>query len=332
MFLYTVILVGFLIGWQLLWPNQRTLSRIHTFLLSQIAVFDLLIKIASRVWLRGFKMRYLIALLAACLVSALANAEVSRFADEDEEGERQLGWESSVEVGFIATTGNSESTSFIGKFDIEHDSESFRNQLKFDSLFKQDETEQQDVNSGETRSVKATTEQKYQMKGQSFYKLDDFSSLFGRLSYDDNRFSSYEYQASATVGYSNRVVDSAAATLDLSIGSGLGVDKVLSQEEVVNPLTNETEIDQDEKVEMQGILFLSALYKRQVSENTDVTLSFETEYGELNAKSVLEGYLQVQINNSLALKTGIRITNNSEVEAGFKNTDSESTVTLVYAF
>jgi len=51
-----------------------------------------------------------------------------------------------------------------------------------------------------TKSSEVKTAEKYFLSGQSNYRYATHMSLFGRASYEDDRFSGFEYQGTATAG------------------------------------------------------------------------------------------------------------------------------------
>lgn len=106
------------------------------------------------------------------------------------------------ELGFIATSGNTETTSLNAKLSAHQELEQWSNDFLFEGLYKKD-----DVAIDDETSESQTTAQKYFLSGQGNYKLanpDHRLFLFG--SYEDDRFSSFNYQSTLAAGWSQKVV------------------------------------------------------------------------------------------------------------------------------
>jgi putative salt-induced outer membrane protein YdiY len=56
------------------------------------------------------------------------------------------------------------------------------------------------------------------------------------------------------------------------------------------------------------------------------------EYGDTNTKTVSESALLTKINGSLQMKFAYNITHNLDVSDDKENTDTETSLTLVYSF
>ena len=90
------------------------------------------------------------------------------------------------------------------------------------------------------------------------------------------------------------------------------------------PLAGETES------EAIGVAKLD--YNWQISENARFTQLVAMEYGDTNTKTISESALMTKINGSLQMKFAYNITHNSDVSDEKENTDTETSLTLVYSF
>ena len=95
------------------------------------------------------------------------------------------------EFGYIATTGNTETTSIKGKLSAHQELTKWSNDYTLEALYKNDEID----------GAEQTTAQKYFLSGQGNYKLENPDHrIFGFASYADDKFSSYNYQATLAAG------------------------------------------------------------------------------------------------------------------------------------
>jgi hypothetical protein len=98
------------------------------------------------------------------------------------------GWSLEAELGAVLTTGNTDQQNLKFRLGGTLDGEVLKHSAQLDGL-----------RSSENSIV---TAQKYYTFYQGDYKLQGDHSLFGRISYEDDRFSGFDYQADLTVGYS----------------------------------------------------------------------------------------------------------------------------------
>lgn len=210
-------------------------------------------------------------------------------------------WKASAELGYVATSGNTETETLNAKAMATTEREKWRHKLEITALKASDET--------------GTTAEKYTLTGQSDYKLKKPNYLFAIVSYEDDKFSGYDYQLSESVGYGRRVIEETGLSLDLEIGPGARQAKLDSGE-------NENE----------GMIRGAAKLNWTVSATSKFTEVLTVEAGEdvTITKSVTG--LSSQINGSLSMKITYTYKNTSEVPVGVDDTDTETAVTLVYNF
>jgi len=146
-----------------------------------------------------------------------------------------------------------------------------------------------------------TSAERYLLTGKTAYDWTERDYVFGSARYDDDRFSGYDYQASFTGGVGRHFIRTERTTLDAEIGPGFRV----------------SETDEGTKRE-EAILHGNLDFRHQLTENTQF---LESETG-----------LKVAINSRLAMKTVFRVKHNSRVETGEDNTDTLTSVNLVYGF
>lgn len=210
-------------------------------------------------------------------------------------------WKASAELGYVSTSGNTETETLNAKAMALTEREKWRHKFEVTALKASDET--------------GTTAEKYTLTGQSDYKLKKPNYLFAIVSYEDDKFSGYDYQLSESVGYGRRVVEETGLSLDLEIGPG----------------ARQAKLDSGQS-ENEGMIRGAAKLDWAVSKTSQFTEVLTMEAGEdvTITKSVTG--LSSQINGSLSMKITYTYKNTSEVPVGVDDTDTETAVTLVYKF
>lgn len=254
----------------------------------------------------------------------------------------------SVELGYIMTSGNTDSTSIVFKADIGNETESFRNQFSFDSLFKQQDEETDETDdSGKKLTQTVTKEEKYSASAQTNYKVnEEGDAILAFASYETDRFSNFHYQASIATGYNTRLLDSKTGFLDLSIGPGYSFDALIvevnDQNQRVTNGTNENgeaikvvlkdaqgnPLMGDQENRNQLIWRAAATYQRKITEQIKFRSAYSIEDGDFNRKSEFEASITMQVNGSLAVKALFKSKKNSADNSD----DKQNRITLVYNF
>lgn len=210
-------------------------------------------------------------------------------------------WKSSAELGIVNTTGNTETQTINAKAKTENERDKWRHSASVEAL--------------KTSDHDTTTAERYTLSGQTNYKYNKHSYSFVTATYEDARFTGYDYQVNAALGYGRRVKDSDDLKLDLEAGPGM----------------RHTKLDNGDTDE-EAILHAAAKLLWAISKTSEFTEDLVTDIGEdaTITKSVTS--LKAQINGSLATKLTYTVKHTSDVPDGTKNTDTETAVTLVYSF
>ncbi len=231
-----------------------------------------------------------------------------------------------LELGLLLTSGNTESTSLYGKGKINQDLKQWKNEYVLKSLYKKDKVEV-DVN-GESTEEEQTTAHANFASVQSDYKLDTKNkSLFVFASYEDDRFSGFDYQAILAAGYSDRFFETQKSYLDYSIGPGISFTKT---EATYDELGVKIEGEETQT----GIVHASASYLYQVSETAKFTQELSTDFAlesNKNSKVISETAFVANINESFAMKASYTVNYNSEAPTDKRHSDSQTAITLVYS-
>ncbi|MDL0431324.1 DUF481 domain-containing protein [Marinobacter sp. TBZ242] len=224
-------------------------------------------------------------------------------------GEEFEDWEGEAELGVLITSGNTEETNINGRLGLLHEIDEWRNNGEFRSAY------------SETDDV--TTSEKYQASIQSDYKFEGSQYLFLRGSYEDDRFSGYDFQSSLTTGYGNRVWQRGERSfLDLSAGLGYRFNKLEEPDENGN------------RDEEEAIARLAGQFDYALSENALFRQKLSTEIGldENNTITESETSVQATVVGNLSMKAAYRVQHVSDEPEGSDDTDTEVSLSLLYGF
>jgi len=218
-------------------------------------------------------------------------------------------WKGEAELGLLITSGNTEETKVNSRLGLQHETQTWRNTGEFSSRYT--ETEDQ------------TTAEEYKAALEADYKFDDQQYWFVRGSYEDDRFSGYDFESTLTTGYGNRVWQAGDRSfLDLSVGGGYRYNKL-----------KEDNAD-GRDVEEEAIARLAGQFDYALSDTALFRQKLSTEIGldDNNTISQSETSLQSNIVGSLSMKAAFRVKHVSDAPVGSDKTDTETSLSLLYGF
>jgi putative salt-induced outer membrane protein YdiY len=207
----------------------------------------------------------------------------------------------SIALGYVGTTGNTETTSFNTEVLMTVRTENWTHNGKFQGLGAQEN--------------EVTTAERYFLEEKSDYNIDDMQYVFGKADYLDDRFSGFEYQASIAGGYGRHLIRREG--FDLQAFAGLGY--------------RESDVAATGSVG-ESIVTLGESLKWALSPNAAVTQSFTSDIGEELTVSRFEIGLEANIVGTVTTKLAFQMRNTSEVPPGTEKTDTLTSVSLVYNF
>jgi len=233
-------------------------------------------------------------------VALLCSAMASGVAVAQESGTK---WKKEAELGYVATSGNTETQTLSAKAKAEAELTKWRHKAGIEMLQSEDDN--------------STIAEKYNVYGQTNYKFAETQYAWGTLGYEDDRFSGFKYQVTAAAGYGIRVINKEAMTLDFEAGPGVRIIEL-----------DAANSDSDS----EGVFRIAGNFQWDVSETAHFSQELTSEIGEDITISKSVTALQSQVNGSLAMKLTYTLKNTSDVPVGIKETDTETAVTLVYSF
>lgn len=230
-------------------------------------------------------------------------------------------WEVEVDIGAIATSGNTDTTSLQFKMDAKQNLEKWENQYVFNSLFKEDSVKQDD-----NSSVKEKTAEKYFGSAKFAYLIGvEESYLFGYGSYTEDKFGAYRTYTTLALGYGNWLYYS--PTFNWFIEAGPGYFEGEKVTESSDPLVPDSISD-----ESGAILRAATALEWNISPNATFKQLISVESGSDNTRTQSETSLATSINAHMKMKVGVAVANDSDVAAGKERTDTTTFVNLVYRF
>ncbi len=234
-----------------------------------------------------FKKQLITCAVLAALTPTLANAAST--------------WNGEAELGVVSTTGNTETNTFNLNTKLENNREQWKHLFLFNTLHS---------NNGDV-----STAERYVLIAKSDYKIDANSYAFGRFSFEDDRFSGFDYQVTETLGYGRSLIKDATFKLDVEGGPGMRQSK-----------------PDNGSSDNEAILYLAGNLKWDISKNAVFTEDLFTEIGEdITITKSVTG-LKSQINGDLAMKVTFTAKHTSKVPVLKKKVDTETAISLVYSF
>lgn len=232
-----------------------------------------------------------------------------------------------IELGLVTTTGNTETNSIKAKVDVKQELEAFRNHLVLSGFSKQNSVTI--VEDGESRSEDRTTAEKYFASLQTDFKLNaDHRGLFAYASYEEDKFSAFEYQGTVALGYTDRVFKYDNSHLNYSVGPGVAFNQR------VDTIENGVVVEEGES-ESIGVVRIALDFLYQINENAKFTQTFSSDAAfsqDDNTKSHAETALTANVMTGLALKASYVIDYNSRVSDDRKHADTTTSITFVLNF
>jgi putative salt-induced outer membrane protein len=167
-------------------------------------------------------------------------------------------------------------------------------------------------NYGSDSSV--TTAQRWEVRGQSDYKFTERAYWFGAGRYEDDRFSAYDFQATAATGLGYKFIDTERTKFWIQGGPGYRYAEF-----------NQTGESED------GVIFRGDLgWDHQLTETTKIVERFLVETGSENTYFQNDLGLEVSMSDRLALRVGYQYRHNTDVPPGVEKTDTLTTLGLIY--
>jgi len=235
--------------------------------------------------------------LAALMLLFVSAPILAQDAEETHEG-----WRGTGELGYVKTSGNTDTSSLNLALEFIYEQEKWRHTLGGSML---------------KSSKDGTTDaDRWTARAQSDYKFSEKSYLFASVRHDADEFAGYNPVTAFSAGYGRQLVETEKQFLLAEIGAGYRLQKVAD--------TGEKE---------DGAILRGRLdYRWTISESTQFGNLFLVEYGSDNTYFQNDTSLTVAINKAFGVKLGYQYRHNTQPPAGSDATDQQFTTNLVYNF
>jgi putative salt-induced outer membrane protein len=234
-------------------------------------------------------------------ILVLTFLSLSVVAGAQEEAEEEGPWSGSLSLGYLSTSGNTETTSYNTKFGVNYKKNDWEHILSGSS------------NGAEDTSV--STAESYQLGWRSGYNFTEHDFVFGTVDWRKDRFSGVTEQLSAALNYGRRVIDTPSHQLALGIGAGYR-DSDRS----------------DGTTEAEAIGRGSLAYDWIWSETSSFDQDLIIESGSSNTYIESVSAIRARIIGDFNLVLSYTIKQNTDVPAGSDKTDTQTAISIEYAF
>lgn len=212
----------------------------------------------------------------------------------------QAEWTGKGQAGVVIASGNSESRSGSLKLGLVEKDGAWTNQFNAAANYASDSL--------------GTTAQRWELKEETDYRFDPHNYVFGGLRYEDDRYSGFNYQATASAGIGHVFLQSDATTLSGQLGLGYKVTDARTPPSRVNALA----------------WIGSADLRHAFNASTTLLDKLSVEATSSNTFAQNEIAVEVKMSSKLALAVAYQVRYNTDPPPAFKKTDTLTTINIVY--
>lgn len=205
-------------------------------------------------------------------------------------------------LGVVSTSGNSNSDTFTLKASLLEAHNQWAHGLALDAL-------------RETDNDRVTND-RYRVTARSKYQYSELNHAFAQLDYEKDRFSGYDYRATAVLGGGRRVLAREGLSLDLEAGIGHRHSQLIG-------------IEQGEG---DTIGRLALLLDWKVSETSTFKQELSTDTGGGQTLSRSGTSLESALFGNFSTRVSLTLRHNTDAVAPTHKLDSETNMSLVYKF
>ena len=235
-------------------------------------------------------------------VVAMAALFLSSAVLAQEEAEEDAGpWSGSLSLGYLATSGNTDTTSYRTKFQVGYERNDWQHQLAGSSTGADD--------SG------VTTAENYNLGWRSAYNFTEHDFVFGTVDWRKDRFAGVTEQMSYAINYGRRVIDNEKHLLALGIGVGY------RDSERADGTSTDNAIGRG-----------SLLYNWTWTETSGFEQGLIVESGSDNTYWESNSAIRARLVGGFNLVLSYTIKNNSDVPVGTEKRDTQTAVSIEYEF
>lgn len=212
-------------------------------------------------------------------------------------------WSGEAGLGFLSTSGNSDTRSLNGKFLLDYVEGPWKNAFAANAIGSSDGEE--------------STSERYLVTDKLDYSLSERNYLFAALEWEKDLFGGVRERTSETVGLGRRFLLGPAHFLEAELGAG------------ARQLQNN---DAGQTRESDAIGRAFAKYRWALSPTSEFQQTVKVESGAENTFTESVTALKLSVVGDIFASLSYTIQNNSDVPAGTEQTDTFTAVNLSYAF
>jgi putative salt-induced outer membrane protein len=213
-------------------------------------------------------------------------------------------WTGKGEAGVAVASGNTHSQSANARVAIARKLETWENSATLAGVY--------------LRSDGDTTAQRWEIGLQTRHTFSADTFWFGGLRYEEDRFSGFDHQGVISTGVGRKFIENDATKLSGQAGLGYKFH------ETIDPVM----MSRDTQRKLVGVV--SAGLEHSLNGSTSFFDRFSAEISGDNNFLQNEIGLSVKMSDRMALALAYAVRHNTEPPAGFRKTDTLSTINLVY--
>ncbi len=210
-------------------------------------------------------------------------------------------WKSNLELGYVQTSGNTETSSMNTKGKAIRDGETWRTTVQASALNATD--------------AKRTIAEKYAISAQEDWKISESGFLFGRIAFDTDRFGGFKKRTSETLGYGFDILKTDERQWNAEIGGG----------------ARQTELTTGEKTS-NVVVRAATFYNWKISKTATFSQELKSEGGKDGYVSNSVTSLLNQVSGNLSSKVSYAVQHTSKVPVGTKKLNKELSASLVFSY
>ena len=213
-------------------------------------------------------------------------------------------WTGKGEAGYALTSGNTDSKSANARITFAHKHGKWQ--------------ETASLAGNHVRSNGQTTAKRWEAGLQERHDFSNRTFWYGGARYEEDEFSGFNYQGVLSTGLGRKFIDSERTKFSGQIGAGYKNFQIVG----IPPAPDTTDSS------LAGVASLDFIH--QFNDSTSVYDKFNSESTSENNFLQNEIGLSVKVAGRLAMVLAYQVRHNTDPPAGFKKTDTLTTVNLAY--
>lgn len=240
-------------------------------------------------------------LRSSVLVVMLVLYAGAAYSQAGSPAEEEGPWSGSASLGYLSTSGNTDTTSYKTAFKVSHAKEKWTH--TFDGA------------ANGAAEEDTTTAEAYQAGWKSSYDFSEHNYLFGMVNWRKDRFSGVDQQLSEAIGYGRRLIETPVHLLNVELGAG-----------------HRSADRSDNTTESSAIATLGLDYQWIFTETSNFEQDIAVESGSDNTYIESVSAVRARLVGDLAIVLSYTVRHNTDVPVGNEKTDTFTAISLEYAF